>query len=145
MREHHPRVMSASTLIGDEVYNDQGEHLGEIKEFMIDTTTGEIAYAVLSFGGFLGMGDKLFAIPWEALRIDMDRRRILLNVDKEILKDAPGFDKNDWPSSPDRSFIDRVYRHYGYEPYYSRRTMVGETGTGTTGTMGNPTRPGPEF
>lgn len=145
MREHHPRIMSASTLIGDEVYNDQGEHLGEIKEFMIDTASGDIAYAVLSFGGFLGMGDKLFAIPWEALNIDMDRRRIILNVDKEALKDAPGFDKNDWPSSPDRSFIDRVHQHYGYEPYYRRRTMVGETGTGTTGTMGTPTRPGPEF
>lgn len=120
MREHNPRIMSASTLVGDEVYNPAGEHLGEIKEFMIDLDSGNIAYAVLSFGGFLGMGDKLFAIPWEALQLDTEQKRAILNVDKERLKNAPGFDKNDWPSTPDRTFIDRVHEYYGYEPYYSR-------------------------
>jgi sporulation protein YlmC with PRC-barrel domain len=62
----HPRVLSASTLEGDKVTNAEGENLGEVKELMIDLESGRVAYAVLEFGGFLGLGDKLFAVPWEA-------------------------------------------------------------------------------
>ena len=67
-----PEVMSAETLIGDSVVNSAGEDLGDIKAIMLDVTTGRIAYAVLSFGGFLGVGNKLFAIPWTALTLDAD-------------------------------------------------------------------------
>ncbi len=120
MRDYNPQIMSATTLVGDEVYNSKDEHIGEIKEFMLDLDSGQVAYAVLSFGGFLGMGDKLFAIPWEALTVDTENKRVLLDVDKEKLKNAPGFDKDNWPSSPDRTFIDQVHQHYGYDPYYRR-------------------------
>ena len=92
-----PALMGADTLIGDEVYNHNDEELGDIKEIMLDMRTGQIAYAVLSFGGILGMGDKLFAVPWERLTLDTVNKRFLLNVDKSQLKDAPGFDKNNWP------------------------------------------------
>lgn len=108
-------VLSASTINGDSVKNAQGEDLGTIKDIMIDTENGEIAYAVLSFGGFLNMGDKLFAIPWEALDVDTENQCFILNVDKDRLENAPGFDKDNWPNMADPKFRDRVYNHYGLD------------------------------
>src|SRR5450631_4094889 len=89
-----PSLMGADTLIGNDVYNAAGESLGTIKEFMIDMSSGRISYAVLSFGGFLGMGDRLFAVPWQALQLDTANRRFTLNVNRDKLKNAPGFDKD---------------------------------------------------
>ena len=86
---------------------------------MIDLDTGRIAYAVLSFGGFLGMGDKLFAIPWSALTVDKVEKRFILNVDKELLKRAPGFDKDHWPNMADRAWGAQVFKYYGAKPYWS--------------------------
>lgn len=113
------RVLSASTLAGDRVVNSAGEHIGKIDEIMIDTPTGRVAYAVLSFGGFLGMGDKLFAIPWSRLSLDEGNKQFLLNVDKETLKKAPGFDKDNWPDMADRTWGTEVYNYYHSEPYWS--------------------------
>jgi len=93
-----PQVMGPSTLSGDSVVDRNGESLGESKEIMIDVPTGRVAYAVLSFGGLLGMGDKLFAVPWLALMLDTDQKQFVLDVDRDRLKDAPGFDKDHWPS-----------------------------------------------
>ncbi len=107
-----PRFLSASTLNGDSVKNHKHESLGDLKDIMIDTTNGKIAYGVLSFGGVLGMGEKLFAVPWEALKIDGDNKQLLLNVDKEQLKDAPGFDKDHWPNFADQAFTDRMRSYY---------------------------------
>ena len=95
----HPRVRPASTMIGSKVVNPEGEQLGSIKELMIDLDDGQIAYAVLSFGGFLGVGDKLFAVPLEALTFDTEAHTVILDVDKEILKNAPGFDRDHWPDT----------------------------------------------
>src|SRR3954466_7717689 len=86
-----PRVMAADTLEGDKVVNRAGENLGEIKDIMIDVPSGRVAYAVLSFGGMLGMGDKLFAIPWQALQLDPPNHCFILDVDQDRLKNAPGF------------------------------------------------------
>jgi sporulation protein YlmC with PRC-barrel domain len=115
-----PRVLSATTIIGDKVLNPAGEHLGNIKELMIDLDGGLIAYAVLSFGGFLGMGDKLFAIPWEALTVDTDNHSLILDIDKEVLKEAPGFDKDNWPDNAkyEAGWLLGVYEYYGYSPYW---------------------------
>src|ERR1019366_5392291 len=96
-----PKVLAADTLTGDKVVNHQREDLGKIEHLMIDLATGRIAYAVLSFGGFLGMGDKLFAIPWSALKVDTVEKQFVLNLDKEALKSAPGFDKDHWPNMAD--------------------------------------------
>lgn len=132
----NPLVLSTSTLSGDTVRNPQGEDLGHVKDFMIDLDSGSIAYAVLSFGGFLGMGDKLFAVPFEALTVDTERECFVLDINKERLKDAPGFNKDNWPSSPNRDFINQVYTHYGYDPFYdnsgrarrlSRRSNIGSS------------------
>lgn len=113
-----PEVMAAATLNGDDVVNTEGENLGEITDIMLDVEGGRIAYAVLSFGGFLGMGDKLYAVPWQALELDTDNKRFILNVEKDRLKQAPGFDKEHWPSMADPTFASQIYSFYGSEPYW---------------------------
>ena len=115
-----PYVMDAASLTGDEVKNSAGEDLGEIKAIMLDVPQGRIAYAVLSFGGFLGVGDKYFAIPWEALKLNADEECFVLDVDKEQLKNAPGFDKNHWPSMADLTWASDIHRYYGFDPYWDR-------------------------
>src|SRR5258708_4274161 len=106
------RVLSAHTLAGDRVVNEAQEDLGKIDEIMIDTITGHVAYAVLSFGGFLGMGDKLFAVPWAALKLDQQNRQFVLSVPKETLKNAPGFDKDNWPDMNDPAWGVEIHQFY---------------------------------
>ena len=71
--------------------------MGKIEDLMIDVQEGRVAYAVLSFGGFLGMGDKLFAIPWQAFSLRPDERAFLLDIPRDVLEKAEGFDKDYWP------------------------------------------------
>ena len=111
-----PALMGADTLLGNDIFNRQGESLGDIKEIMIDIATGKVAYAVLSFGGLLGLGNKLFAVPWGALTLDTLNKRFTLNIDKDALKEAPGFDKGHWPSMSDQTWAGGVHRFYG-TPY----------------------------
>lgn len=108
-------LLSSSSIASDDVKNREGENLGDIKDLMIDTQTGQIEYAVLSFGGFLGMGDKYFAVPWSALKVDREDECLILNVSKERLKNAPGFDKDNWPDMADPQFKDQIYGHYGID------------------------------
>jgi sporulation protein YlmC with PRC-barrel domain len=117
-----PALMGADTLLGNDVYNGAGENLGTIKEFMIDMSAGRIAYAVLSFGGFLGMGDRLFAVPWQALKLDTANKRFTLNVSKDKLKSAPGFDKDHWPSMADTTWATDVHAFYGVPRTYDSPT-----------------------
>ncbi|MCG2578723.1 PRC-barrel domain-containing protein [Dechloromonas sp. XY25] len=119
-----PEVMASDTLEGDDVVNVQGEDLGEIKDIMIDVRNGKVAYAVLSSGGFLGIGDKLFAIPWSALTLDANQKRFVLDVDKEKLKNAPGFDKHHWPSMADPTWAQQVHEYYGQRTYWTSSTGV---------------------
>ena len=118
MAVHEPRVLAADTLTGDKVVNLQKEDLGKIEHLMIDVERGRIAYAVLSFGGFLGMGDKLFAIPWSALALDTVEKRFILNVDKELLKRATGFDQDNWPNMADQAWGATIFTYYGAMPYW---------------------------
>ena len=108
-----PAFMSTSSLTGNEVYNLQDEDLGDVKDFMLDMRSGKVAYAVLSFGGFLGMGEKLFAVPWSALTLDTENERFTLNVTKERLESAPGFDKDNWPNMADPVWADGIHTYYG--------------------------------
>lgn len=108
----HRITLSATTLIGDEVVNREGEDLGEIKDIMIDVRNGAVAYAVLTFGGFLGMGDKLFAIPWQRLQLSEKEKRFYLDVDKETLKEAPSFDKDHWPDMSASTWRDELDVYY---------------------------------
>jgi len=113
-----PEVMAADTLEGDRVVNHLGEDLGKVRDIMIDVPSGRVAYAVLSSGGLLGVGDKLFAIPWAALTLDADRKCFVLNVDKQRLRDAPGFDKDHWPSMGDLRWATSIYEYYDTRPYW---------------------------
>jgi sporulation protein YlmC with PRC-barrel domain len=90
-------VLKASDLIGMNVQGTDGKKLGNIKDLVIDSEEGGVEYAVLEFGGFAGIGDKYFAVPWEALQLDQTTRKLSLDVRKKDLKNAPGFDKNNWP------------------------------------------------
>ena len=113
-----PRLMTADTLIGNAVMNHQGDTLGEIEDIMLDVPRARIAYAVMSAGGFLGIGEKLFALPWSSLTLDTERKCFLLDADKERIKNAPGFDKDHWPSQADSSWQTEVNSYYQARPYW---------------------------
>ncbi|MDP3008487.1 MAG: PRC-barrel domain-containing protein [Methylococcales bacterium] len=89
----------ASKIIGTTVKNANGDDLGDIKELVLNPESGQVVYAVVSYGGVLGLGDKLFAVPWKAMLWTADKEHYVLNVDKAMLKNAPGFDKAHWPDS----------------------------------------------
>ena len=114
-----PNVLSASSINGDQVKNHQGENLGEIKDLMIDLDSGKVAYAVLDFGGFLGVGNKLFAVPWNAFQLCAEEKCFRIDADKEKLKNAEGFDQNNWPDMADRTWGENVHSHYGTKPYWN--------------------------
>lgn len=142
-----PSLMGADTLIGDSVVSGADEDLGDIKEIMLDMHTGQVAYAVLAFGGFLGMGEKLFAVPWQAMHLDTANKRFVLNVDKERLKTAPGFNKDSWPDMSDMTWANQIHSFYGTDPNrmggptmgpgVPMGGMIGGAGAGAgTGAMG---------
>ena len=95
--KNYRNLLASGTLIGDKVVNQANEEMGKIVELMISVEQGHVAYAILDFGGFLGFGNKYFAVPWKTLRVDQDKKCFVMNVDKASLTDAPGFDKDHWP------------------------------------------------
>lgn len=108
-----PRLMTAATLTGNTVYNRSGDELGKIDEIMLDVGGGRIAYAVMKSGGFLGLGGKLFAVPWTALQLDTERHAFVMDAPRERFEDAPGFDKDHWPDVADDAQWHRdVHAHY---------------------------------
>lgn len=106
----------SSNLVGMTVRNTAGEDLGSISDLVLDVEKGNVRYAALSFGGLLGIGDKLFAVPWDQLKLmhdEDDEGYFVLDVEKEKLKVAPGFDKSNWPNTADPEWtrqIDEFYR-----------------------------------
>jgi sporulation protein YlmC with PRC-barrel domain len=113
------RTLGASSLIHDRVVNLTGDDIGRIEELMIDVISGRVAYCVLSFGGLLGLGGKLFAMPWSAITVDESKRRLLVNVSKDQLEKMPGFDKDHWPDLSDLDYANGVYRQWGVTPYWT--------------------------
>ena len=111
------QIVSASTLNGMRVENLTGDKVGEIKDIMLNTVQGDISYVVLSVDtGFLNMGSKYFAIPFEVLKFDSHQEDVIIfNIDKERLENSPGFDKDNWPSGPQMEFVGEVYSYYGVE------------------------------
>lgn len=105
------------SIKGSKVFNLKEEHLGKIEEIMIDSECGRIAYAVLSFGGWLGANNKLFAIPWESL--ERNRDDYILKVDKSVLENAKGFDKEKW--SLTRNELEDAYKRCGLQPYWESK------------------------
>lgn len=103
-------IMVASTLTGNKVLNERDEELGTIEEIMLDVAEGRVAYAVLAYGGVLGIGEKLFAIPWSVLKLDLENECFILKgVNTDLLERTPGFDREHWPSSADFSWSSRSH------------------------------------
>jgi hypothetical protein len=111
-------LLRATKCIGCKVENDQRESLGKIEDLIIDQSEGHVAAAVLSFGGFLGMGEKLVAVPLSALTFDADEEKFILNIDKETLRNAPSFTQSSWPDLIDRVWAADIYSYFGYPPYW---------------------------
>ena len=114
-----PTLLTADTLEGNHVHNTTGEHLGKIRDVMIDVPTGRVAYAVMASGGIMGMGGKLFALPWSALVLDADNHSFILDIETQRLENSPGFDKDHWPSTADYTFTKSVYDYYDLPPYWA--------------------------
>jgi sporulation protein YlmC with PRC-barrel domain len=108
----------ATAVIGTDIVNAKGDSLGEVKDVVIDPSTGRVAYAVVAFGGFLSMGEKLFAVPFNALNYNDDKNEYVLNISKERLEKAPGFDPDHWPMMDDEKWNRDVYAYYQTTPYW---------------------------
>jgi sporulation protein YlmC with PRC-barrel domain len=105
--------LTATSIIGDAVENPQGEKLGTIDNLMVNLITGEVEYVVLQFGEVLGVGGKLFAIPFSELKLKPNEKAFIISRDKEYLKKAPGFDKTHWPATNEHTYFDDVKLYYG--------------------------------
>jgi sporulation protein YlmC with PRC-barrel domain len=113
-----PDIMAAATLDGNKVYSSDGEHVGKISDIMLDVRGARIAYAVLSEGGFLGMGSTLHAIPWNALTLDTAEKCFRVDIAAQRIKDDPGFDKDHWPSMADAQWGTQLHGYYNRRPYW---------------------------
>ena len=120
----HPPI-KASSMIGTEVVNLKGDSLGDVKDVVIDPLTGRVAYAVVSFGGFLGMREKLFAIAFSAFVYNVEKNEYVLDISKERLEAAPGFDADSWPSRAEEKWSRDVYKYNERSPYQDWRPFLG--------------------
>ncbi len=117
IREVPRNLVRTKEVVGIGVKNTQNENLGKIEEVVLDKQTGHACYVVLSFGGILGMGDALFALPWNAIKYNEEQECFILNIDKDKLKNAPGFDKDNWPNMAEKVWGEKISNYYGVRPY----------------------------
>jgi hypothetical protein len=111
-------LISASKVNGSAVYNTAGESIGKIYDLMIDKVGGKVAYAVMSFGGFLGMGDSYHPLPWSLLRYDPGIGGYVVNISKEKLQGGPNYAAGSDPAWGDRAYDQKVYGYYGSPPFW---------------------------
>jgi hypothetical protein len=119
----HPnhQLISSGDVEGTEVYSPGGENVGEIDHLLIDKSSGRVAYAVISFGGFLGLGHSHYPVPWSALKYDTSLDGFRTNVTEQQLKDAPEFSDDSWQ---DRDWEVRTHRHYGAPEYWQSASRL---------------------
>jgi sporulation protein YlmC with PRC-barrel domain len=110
-------IVPAKKVIGSDVIDANSEYLGVVEDLVVDAGAGRIVYAVLSFGGVIGRGDKCFAIPWSSFQFHLPEVCVVLNVDKKLLESAPGFHRGDWPDMTDSTWGTSIHKHYGLAPY----------------------------
>ena len=111
-------LISSDKVEGTAVYNREGEKLGSIHTVMIDKVSGKVAYAVMSFGGFLGIGDRYHPLPWNMLTYDTGQGGYVVNLDQNQLKGAPTYGTSETPNWSDRSWGQQVHDYYGTRPYW---------------------------
>lgn len=111
-------TVRVSQLIGADIENPQGEEVGEVSDIVLDSAGGKVRYAAVTYGGFMGIGDKLFAVPWEAFKCvqdedDANEYNLVLDVTPEKMKGATGFDQETWPNFADQTFTGELDKRYG--------------------------------
>ena len=111
-------LLRSSTLFSYRVKTPQGEDLGKLEDIMIDMAAKRIAYAIVSFGGFLSLGDKWVPVPWEALTFEPAEKLLILQIDREKLQKAPNFEKETLPELANRQWGAVIHTYYGYPPYW---------------------------
>ncbi|KCZ88866.1 PRC-barrel domain-containing protein [Hyphomonas johnsonii] len=117
---HAPNsLISSDRVEGTNVYNGEGEKLGSVDCVMLDKAKGNVAYAVMSFGGFLGLGEKRHPLPWQTLNYDEGKEGYVVNMTKEELKSAPTLDVNEYDRLADRTYGASVFSYYGQTPYWT--------------------------
>ena len=117
-REETSALISSDKVEGTTVKNRQGETLGSIDTLMIDKISGKVAYAVMSFGGFLGIGDRYHPLPWDVLDYVPEEGAYVVDLDKAKLENAPSLSRDEYPNMQDREWGERVYRYYNVPPYW---------------------------
>jgi sporulation protein YlmC with PRC-barrel domain len=115
--EIRPNTVSAAALMGNPVMSLEGESLGKVEEIILDLDGGVIAFAVLSLTDILGKENMRYAMPWEALEVNPENLTLILDVERELLENAPGFDRNKWPDTT-FEWLGGIYEYYGFEPYW---------------------------
>jgi len=125
--QYAQHLIATSKLDNCNVVNTAGEDLGQIQDFMLDMTTGQIAYAIVSFGGFLGLSDKWFVIPWEAMSWSPEAKRLVINVLKDVLRAAPGLDKRRWQEQVDIAWLGESSEYFGFPTAWYSRPATAET------------------
>lgn len=108
------RLIASNKVEGTNVYNRQGEHLGYVYNFMIDKYSGQVAYAVMSFGGYLGIGERYHPLPWRALDYDTRMEGFVVDLDRSTLEGAPHYGADEDPWATDQNFGRSVYDYYDY-------------------------------
>lgn len=111
-------LIGADKVEGTAVYNTAGERLGDVHDVMIDKVSGRVAYAILSFGGFLGIGEKYHPLPWNALKYDTEQGGYVVSLSKDQLEGGPAYDDTDEPEWGDRTYEKKVHDYYGLPPYW---------------------------
>ena len=116
------RIVAASTLKGIRVQNFAGEELAKVDDLVVDLDSGQVTYLVLSLGGFLGIGDRLFAVPWDLFSTRAGEHELFLDIEKQMLLDAPAFERIHWPDMSDETWADKIRAHYQQQPYWNSST-----------------------
>jgi sporulation protein YlmC with PRC-barrel domain len=114
-----PRLLAISALKGSRVGNFAGEDLGKVDDLVIDIASGRLGYVIVAQGGFLGIGDKLFAVPWELFTVRAADHEFLLDVEREMLLDAPSFERSHWPDMSDDAWASAIHSHFAQKPYWN--------------------------
>ena len=112
-------LISSAKVEGTNVYNRAGDSLGSIHSLMIDKASGHVAYAIMSFGGFLGIGDQFHPLPWSVLKYDTNMGGYIVDLDKQKLEGGPAYDAGSEPDWRDRTYENKIHDYYGVGPYWS--------------------------
>lgn len=119
-----PAPAPSETLVGDPIVDKDGDELGKLEHIVLDVPRGRIAYAVLGRGGVFGIGERLFAVPWSALALDAQRKCFVLDISRERLDRAPGFDRDHWPAMGDPRWAREVHDFYAARPYWWEADLI---------------------